>query len=161
MITSNISFGQKMTSLQNTKKCPTKSQQKITGILQKIKVKVSHLNILRVILICCVVKKENFITRDNLTLTPNTPPITTPPPLIFTLQLKVFSLFIHNRNAYFIFWTFLCIIVVKIKSLCVIGVTDVDVLIHENELHRAQHDTTATSWQGPPPAPVLLQLSLI
>jgi hypothetical protein len=107
-----------MTSLQNTKKCPTKSQQKITGILQKIKVKVSHLNILRVILICCVVKKENFITRHNLTLTPNTPPITTPPPLIFTLQLKVFSLFIHNRNAYFIFWTFLCIIVVKIKSLC-------------------------------------------
>jgi hypothetical protein len=64
MITSNISFGQKMTSLQNTKKCPTKSQQKITGILQKIKVKVSHLNIIRVILICCVVKKENFITRQ-------------------------------------------------------------------------------------------------
>ena len=42
MITSNISFGQKMTSLQNTKKYPTKSQQKITGILQKTKVKVSH-----------------------------------------------------------------------------------------------------------------------
>ena len=73
MITSNISFGQKITSLQNTKKCPTKSQQKITGILQKIKVKVSHVSILRVILICCVVKKESFITRHNL----NTPPITT------------------------------------------------------------------------------------
>jgi hypothetical protein len=96
MITSNISFGQKMTSLQNTKKCPTKSQQKITGILQKIKVKVSHLNILRVILICCVVKKENFITRHNLTLTPNTPPITTTntTPTTLNFHITVKSIFI-------------------------------------------------------------------